>query len=151
MGAWEQRQIIFVYTIRRDEPLRDRRRAHNETDMSRDVNKLRVFRESDDLVTCVYRSTRNMPVEERFGLQAQLRRAAASVPCNLAEGSARPGDADYCRFIHIARGSAREAEYLLRLSARLSFVDGELASELAGRYVGVQAALRRLAAAVSSH
>jgi four helix bundle protein len=112
--------------------------------MTRDHRRLRVFQEANALVIEIYRVTANMPVEERFGLQSQLRRAAVSVPCNIAEGTARPGQADYCRFVHVARGSAREAECLIELAAKLEFVDSQKAADLAHRYVGLQVALWKL-------
>src|SRR5262245_61116645 len=109
--------------------------------MTRDYRRLRVFNEADDLVLAVYRATATMPVAERFGLQSQLRRAAVSVPGNIVEGTSRPTDPEYCRFLYIARGSAREVAYLLRLAARLEFVDADHAERLSGRYLGLQIAL----------
>jgi four helix bundle protein len=111
--------------------------------MSRDHRKLEVFHESDRLVLDVYRATSAMPVQERFGLQAQIRRAAVSVACNIVEGASRLTAAEYRRFLSIAHGSAREVEYLLSVSSRLQFVPVE--TEVLGkRYSGVQAALWKM-------
>jgi four helix bundle protein len=112
--------------------------------MIRDYRKLKVFQEADALVLEVYKSTFGMPPDERYGLQIQIRRAAVSAACNIVEGTARPKPTDYCRFIHIARSSAREAGYLIDLSARLGFLTASVSQRLFWRYEGLQAGLLRL-------
>jgi four helix bundle protein len=90
--------------------------------MSRDPSKLNVFHLADELVAGVYRATQCFPVEERYGLQAQLRRAAVSVPTNIVEGCARNSEKDYLHFVDVAIASASEVRYLLGLSARLGIL-----------------------------
>ena len=87
--------------------------------MSRDPTKLKVFHLADELAVKVYRVTRSFPVEERYWLQAQLRRAAVSVPTNIVEGCARNSEKDYLHFVDVAIASASEVRYLLGLTTRL--------------------------------
>jgi four helix bundle protein len=109
--------------------------------MRRDHRKLKAFQTADSLVIDVYRETRILPVEERFGLQAQIRRAAISAATNIVEGSARSSTAEYCRFLEIAMASAREVAYLIGLAARLEFLASQIADGLVSRYGDVQGSL----------
>jgi four helix bundle protein len=84
--------------------------------------KLLVWQKAHQLTLDVYRTTRNYPKEELYGLTSQTRRAAASIPANIAEGCGRNGGADFARFLHIAAGSACEAEYHIILAHDLLFL-----------------------------
>ena len=91
----------------------------------RDHTKLRAFELADEVALLIYQVTAGFPKEERYGLVAQMRRAAVSVPSNIVEGCARDSQADYLRFLYIAFGSLRELHYQLNLSQRLGFIDSQ--------------------------
>jgi four helix bundle protein len=74
--------------------------------MARDHRKLRVFHETHQLTIAIYQETKDFPRDEWFGLRAQMRRAATSVPSNIVEGSAREGSGEYVNFLNMARASA---------------------------------------------
>ena len=118
--------------------------------MSRDHRKLRVFQLADDLVVEVYRRTSGFPVEERYGLQSQIRRAAVSIPTNIVEGSARTTTKDYQHFVVIALGSASEVRYLLGLACKLGFLSGPEQEDLGDRYDELVRSLQKLIAAFDS-
>src|SRR5690606_34292079 len=109
--------------------------------MSRDPWKLEVFCLADDLVVRIYKATQDFPGAERFGLRAQLRRAALSVPTNLVEGCARESTKDYVHFVNIAFSSACEARYLLHVAHRLAFIGH-------GEYAGLARAYDRICKAL---
>jgi four helix bundle protein len=83
---------------------------------------LKVWQQSHSLTLQVYRLTKAFPSEGKYGLVSQLRRAASSVPTNIAEGSKRRGGQDYARFLNVAEGSLAETEYLLMLGRDLGYV-----------------------------
>ena len=95
-------------------------------DMS-NYRELAVWRKSHSVALDVYRVSLELPKTERYGLQAQMRRAAVSIGSNLAEGSGRASDRDFARFVSIAIGSASELEYQLELAEDLDFLERELA------------------------
>ncbi|WP_353541800.1 four helix bundle protein [Deinococcus xinjiangensis] len=88
----------------------------------RDFRQLLVWQKAHELTLEVYRVSRAFPAEEKFGLTGQLRRSAASVPTNLAEGSGRRSRAEYAHFVGVACGSALETEYHLLLASDLGYL-----------------------------
>jgi four helix bundle protein len=98
---------------------------------------LKVWQRSHALVLQVYRLTKGFPTEEKYGIVSQLRRAAISVPTNIAEGSKREGNQDYARFLNIAEGSLVETEYLLLLSRDLQYLAPEAVAPLLREIEGV--------------
>jgi four helix bundle protein len=116
--------------------------------MSRDYRKLKVFVLADGLVLETYRVSAGFPLGERYGLQAQIRRAAVSVAANIVEGSARPATREWLQFLNIAAGSATEAHYLAHVAGRLRFLDEQEAIGLAHGYSELAAGLRAMSRAL---
>ena len=85
--------------------------------------RLDAWKESMALVKAVYEITRDFPREEVYGLSQQMRRAAVSVPSNLAEGAARTSRKEFAQFISIAKGSLSELETQLLIAADLQYID----------------------------
>jgi four helix bundle protein len=85
---------------------------------------LKVWQKAHAATLRVYACTKNFPTAERFGLTSQMRRAASSIPANIAEGCVRSSDSDFARFLQIALGSASELEYFALLARELGFLDG---------------------------
>ena len=84
---------------------------------------LKVWRKEHELVLAVYKATAGFPREELYGLTSQMRRAAVSIPANLAEGCCRSGDVEFARFSQIAMGSASELKYFFILARDLRFIN----------------------------
>ena len=96
----------------------------------RDHTKLTAFEKADDLAVATFLATRNFPKQERYGLVAQMRRAAVSTASNIVEGCAQPSQADYLRFLDVAYGSARELQYQVSLASRLGYLEADSADRL---------------------
>jgi len=90
--------------------------------MARKHHELRVWQEAMGLVTAIYQATSTFPVDERWGLTGQMRRAAVSVPSNIAEGAGRSGARDFCRFLMMARGSLAELETQVMIARNLGYM-----------------------------
>jgi len=88
--------------------------------------KLDAFKLADELTLSVYRATQAFPVDEKFELTSQIRRAAVSIGANIAEESARATKAEYLRFLGSAFSSGRELEYLLWIAKRLDYIAEDL-------------------------
>ena len=84
-----------------------------------------VWQRSMDLVEVCYQLAGQFPKDEIFGLTSQLRRAAVSIPANIAEGHGRDGLGEYVHFLGIAQGSLRETETHLLIAGRLKLIDAE--------------------------
>ncbi len=114
-----------------------------------DFRKLKVWEKSHRFSIDVYNATSAFPKEEIYGLTSQIRRAAVSISANIAEGCGRGSDADFKRFLHIAFGSASEAECLLELSKDLNFIDNEHVAMLLGNIEEIKKMLASLINSVS--
>ncbi len=93
--------------------------------MVRDFRDLQVWNLGMEMAELVYRVTAGFPPSERYGLALQMRRAAVSVPSNIAEGHARQSDAELARFLAIAAGSVAEVRTQVTLAGRLGLAAAE--------------------------
>lgn len=105
---------------------------------------LRVWRDAMNLTTNVYRLTSKFPTHELYGLSQQIRRAAVSVPSNIAEGKGRYSDRDFVRFLLVARGSLLEVETQLIIAQQLGYISQGDADCLLGMAESVGRALSGL-------
>ena len=95
-----------------------------------DFRQLTVWKRAHGLALDVHRSTASFPATERYGLTAQMRRAAVSVVSNIAEGCGRQNDRELAYFLRIARGSVRELECQLLLSRDLEYLADDVWTDL---------------------
>ena len=96
----------------------------------RDFKKLEVWERAHQLTLVVYKATASFPNNELYGLTSQVRRAAVSIPANIAEGCGRDSEGELTHFLQIAMGSASELEYHLLLAHDLGFIDSEIYQQL---------------------
>jgi four helix bundle protein len=109
-----------------------------------DFKKLQAWQLGHKIVCEVYRETVAFPKTEAYGLTAQLCRAAASIPANIAEGSGRRGDVEFGRFVRIALGSAAELEYHLLLAHVIGLLGSETYQRLRPQVLRLEGMLRGL-------
>lgn len=103
---------------------------------------LNVYKLSLDFVTEIYKLSEQFPKSESFGLTSQIRRAAVSIPSNIAEGSGRNSTKDFIRFINISSGSLSEVETQIEIAKRLGYII-EI-EEIKGKITSLQKMLYRL-------
>ena len=106
--------------------------------------EIKSWQRGHELVLSVYRATTGFPISERYGLISQLRRAALSVPTNVAEGSKRTGRAEYARFLNIAEASLAETEYLIMVGRDLGYMTPLMAKPLLGQVADLARMLHSL-------
>jgi four helix bundle protein len=104
----------FPQTLMSDHTMSDSPKIRNYRDLT-------VWQRGMDIALAVYEATKTFPDDERFGLTSQLRRAAVSVPANIAEGHARSTTKDYLRYISISIGSLAETATFIELAGRLNY------------------------------
>src|SRR5213593_2900208 len=104
----------------------------------KDFRKLLVWDKAHQLTLAIYHVTATLPREETYGLVSQMRRAASSIPSNIAEGCGRDGDAELSRFCVMARGSASELEYQLLLSRDLKLIQSQEYEQLTQQTVEIK-------------
>ncbi len=91
-----------------------------------DHKKLDAWKKSMEFVIQAYGSTANYPDSEKFGIISQIRRAAISVPTNIAEGAARNHDKEFIQFLYISLGSLSELETLILISKNLQYINSDV-------------------------
>ena len=90
--------------------------------MNKPHKKLNVWTDAVDLAQQIYRVTERFPSNEQFGLTSQIRRAAVSIPSNIAEGAARQTRKEFIQFLHVSKGSLSELDTQLELAKRLEYL-----------------------------
>jgi four helix bundle protein len=112
--------------------------------MEKAHKQLKVWKESIELVKLVYDLTRDFPADEKYGLIAQMRRAAISIPSNIAEGAARQTDRDSLQFFVVARGSLSELDTHAEISRVLGLLSEESRNALESKLDAVDSLLNGL-------
>lgn len=115
--------------------------------MKRNHRSLKAWQQAVELVERIYAVSRTFPKEELFGLTSQMRRAAVSIPANIAEGSARSGTRELVRYLSIAGASLSELDTHVEIARRLGYLKDDTLNErmdaVAALLMGLSAALKR--------
>lgn len=110
--------------------------------------ELIAWQKAIELVVQIYKITSSFPADERFGLTSQIRRAAVSIPSNIAEGQGRGPSNDFIRFLGIARGSLQEVDTQLDIAARLGLLGESICQQIANQIVEVAKLINGLARSI---
>jgi len=111
---------------------------------------IKVWQKGIELVSIVYTITASFPEEEKYGLSAQMRRAAVSIPSNIAEGHLRKTAEDFKQFLSIARGSCAELETQIIIAHKLGFIQGDNFSNLSTKIEELSKMLSSLYSKINS-
>lgn len=111
---------------------------------ARNFREYKVWQEAVDFASFVYEVTGKMPWFEKKGLCDQLQRAAVSISSNIAEGAARPSDADFAHFLDFALGSAFEVETQLTIANNVGYLDEEQFKQLQSKVSSIERQLNGL-------
>jgi four helix bundle protein len=112
--------------------------------MEKPHRKLDVWNESITLVKLVYELTKSFPKNEEYGISSQIRRAAVSIPGNIAEGAARKSLKEFIRFLHIARGSMSELDTYIEIGKQLGYIRQESFEQVDRKMISVDRMLAGL-------
>src|SRR4030042_2940271 len=112
--------------------------------MEKPHKKLDVWQKGMEVAQMIYKLTNSFPSEEKFGLVSQMRRAAISIPSNVAEGAARQGKAEFRNFLSMAQGSLSELDTQMELSVLLGYLNAEKIKEISGLLLRVDKMLSAL-------
>ena len=104
----------------------------------RDFRQLKVWDKGHNLVLDIYKHVRSFPQHELYGISSQLKRAAVSIPTNIAEDCGKDTDLELARYMQISMGSASEVEYLLLLTHDLGYLPDNIYDELNTRIVEIK-------------
>jgi len=106
-----------------------------------DYKKLLVWKKAHQLVLLIYKETNNFPSEEKYGITSQFRRAAVSIPTNIAEGAGKFSQKDFAQFLQVAFGSTHEIEYLNLLSSDLNYLKNDSSQKINSQICEIKAML----------
>ena len=114
----------------------------------KDFLNIKAWRRAHELTLKIYKVCESFPKEELYGLTSQIRRAAGSIPTNIAEGCGRSTDVELARFVDIALGSASEVEYHLLLARDLGYIAAEYYEALNSEIIEIKRMLTTFAKTV---